>query len=35
VIAHIRDERVLLDVRTVLPGQETALVRRVRQAVST
>ena len=32
VIARIVDKRVLIDLRTVLPGEENDLVRRVRQA---
>ena len=32
VIARIVDKRVLIDLRTVLPGQENDLVRRVREA---
>ena len=32
VIARIVDERVFIDLRTVLPGQENDLVRRVREA---
>lgn len=32
VIARIVDKRVFIDLRTVLPGQENDLVRRVRQA---
>jgi hypothetical protein len=33
VIGYIQDDRLLLDVRTVLPGQEGVLVRRVRESV--
>ncbi len=33
VVGRIEDERVLLDPRTVLPGQEEALIRSVRSAV--
>jgi L-seryl-tRNA(Ser) seleniumtransferase len=32
VIGHIRDGRLLLDLRTVLPGQESTLARRVVEA---
>jgi L-seryl-tRNA(Ser) seleniumtransferase len=32
VIGHIHEDRLVLDVRTVLPGQEGVLVRRVREA---
>jgi L-seryl-tRNA(Ser) seleniumtransferase len=32
VVGRIADDRLLLDVRTVLPGQEEDLVRRVREA---
>ena len=32
VIARIVDKRVFIDLRTVLPGQENDLVRRVREA---
>jgi L-seryl-tRNA(Ser) seleniumtransferase len=32
VIGHVRDDRLLLDVRTVLPGQDGVLVRRIREA---
>ena len=34
VIARIVDKRVFIDLRTVLPGQENDLVRRVREAFS-
>jgi L-seryl-tRNA(Ser) seleniumtransferase len=34
VIGHIRDERLLLDLRTVLPGQEGILARRVVEAAA-
>ena len=34
VIARIVDQRVFIDLRTVLPGQENDLVRRVREAFS-
>jgi len=34
VVGHIRDDRLLLDVRTVLPGQEGVLVRRVRESLA-
>jgi len=33
VIGRVRDDALLLDVRTLLPGQEDDLVRRVREAV--
>ena len=32
VVARILDKRVFIDLRTVLPGQENDLVRRVREA---
>jgi L-seryl-tRNA(Ser) seleniumtransferase len=32
VIGHIREDRLLLDLRTVLPGQEGILARRVLEA---
>jgi len=31
IVAHIRDDRVVLDLRTVLPAQEQALVARLRE----
>ena len=34
VIGRILDDRLVLDLRTVLPGQEVDLVRRVREAVA-
>jgi L-seryl-tRNA(Ser) seleniumtransferase len=34
VIGHIRDDRLLLDVRTLLPGQEGVLIRRVRESLA-
>jgi L-seryl-tRNA(Ser) seleniumtransferase len=33
VVARIQDERVILDLRTVLPGQEEALTARVREVL--
>jgi L-seryl-tRNA(Ser) seleniumtransferase len=34
VVGHIRDDRLLLDLRTVLPGQEGVLARRVVEATA-
>jgi L-seryl-tRNA(Ser) seleniumtransferase len=34
VIGHIQGDRLLLDVRTVLPGQDEILVRRVRESLA-
>jgi L-seryl-tRNA(Ser) seleniumtransferase len=35
VIGRILDDRLVLDLRTVLPGQEADVVRRVREALTT
>ena len=34
VVGRILDDKLMLDVRTVLPGQEGELVRRVSEAVT-